>query len=95
MSLLNCLRLPNLSTVERNTVHNGLVVAATRLASGIYKTNVGDGDVSDGATVDPIGGELARLNDMTVKVEPNLSTVERNTVHNGLVVGERFCVTGT
>ncbi len=48
---------------------NGDDKAATRLASGIYKTNVGDGDVSDGATVDPIGGELARLNDMTVKVE--------------------------
>ncbi len=43
--------------------------AATRLASGIYKTNVGDSDVSDGATVDPVGGELARLNDITVKVE--------------------------
>ena len=48
---------------------NGDDKAATRLASGIYKTNVGDGDVSDGATVDPVGGELARLNDMTVKVE--------------------------
>lgn len=43
--------------------------AATRLASGIYKTNVGDSDVSDGETVDPVGGELARLNDMTIKVE--------------------------
>lgn len=43
--------------------------AATRLASGIYKTTVGDSDVSSGDTVDPTGGELARLNDMTVKME--------------------------
>ena len=43
--------------------------AATRLASGIYKTTVADSDVSTGDTVDPTGGELARLNDMTVKVE--------------------------
>lgn len=43
--------------------------AATRLASGIYKTTVADSDVSTGDTVDPTGGELARLNDMTVKME--------------------------
>ena len=43
--------------------------AITRLASGIYKTTVADSDVSTGDTVDPTGGELARLNDMTVKVE--------------------------
>lgn len=48
---------------------NGDDKATTRLASGIYKTNVGDSDVSDGETVDPVGGELARLNDITVKVE--------------------------
>lgn len=43
--------------------------AATRLASGIYKTSVADSDVSTGDTVDPTGGELARLNDITVKME--------------------------
>ncbi len=43
--------------------------AASRLASGIYRTNIADSDVSSGETVDPVGGELARLNDMTVKVE--------------------------
>lgn len=43
--------------------------AATRLASGIYRTEVGESDVSDGDTIDPVGGELARLNDMSVKVE--------------------------
>ena len=43
--------------------------ATTRLASGIYKTTVDDSGVSSGETVDPVGGELARLNDMTVKVE--------------------------
>ena len=43
--------------------------AVTRLASGIYHTDVGDSDVSDGETVDPVGGELARLNDMSVRFE--------------------------
>ena len=43
--------------------------AAARLASGIYKTVIEDSDVSDGETVDPVGGELARLNDFTLKME--------------------------
>ncbi len=43
--------------------------AAVRLASGVYGTTVEDSDVSSGETVDPVGGELARLNDITVKVE--------------------------
>lgn len=43
--------------------------AVTRLTSGIYKTNVGDSDLSDGETVDKTGGELARLNDLTIKLE--------------------------
>lgn len=50
--------------------------AVVRLASGIYKTSVGDSDVSDGETIDPLGGELARLNDMTVKVEQLEDSVE-------------------
>ena len=48
---------------------NGDDKAAVRLASGIYRTSIADSDVSDGDTVDPVGGELARLNDITVKVE--------------------------
>ena len=48
---------------------NGDNKAAVRLASGVYRVNVGDSDVSSGETVDPVGGELARLNDITVKVE--------------------------
>lgn len=43
--------------------------AVARLASGVYRTNVGDSDVSDGEVINPLGGELARLNDITVKVE--------------------------
>lgn len=43
--------------------------AATRLSSGVYCTNVDDSDVSDGDMVDPVGGELARLNEFTVKFE--------------------------
>lgn len=42
---------------------------AVRLASGIYRTTIDDSDVSDGETVDPVSGELARLNDITVKME--------------------------
>ncbi len=41
----------------------------TRLSSGIYRTSIADSDVSDGETVDPVGGELARLNDITVRFE--------------------------
>lgn len=48
---------------------NGDGKAAVRLASGICRVNVGDSDVSSGETVDPVGGELARLNDLTVKTE--------------------------
>lgn len=43
--------------------------AVSRLASGVYCVNIEDSDVSDGDVVNQIGGELARLNDITVKVE--------------------------
>ncbi len=48
-------------------IQNNMVMS--RLVSSIYRTNVDEGGVSDGETVDPVGGELARLNDITVKVE--------------------------
>lgn len=40
-----------------------------RLMSNIYKTTVEPGGPSSGETIDPTGGELARLNELTIKVD--------------------------
>lgn len=77
--------------------------AAVRLASGIYKTTVGDSDVSSGDTVDPTGGELARLNELTIKTEnvPNLvakiQKVAPNAItyiNNSGIVSEKIVLAG-
>lgn len=44
-------------------------VVVSRLASSVYRTIVAEGGVSNGETVDPLGAELARLNDLNVKLE--------------------------
>lgn len=44
-------------------------VIVSRLATNIYRTHVDPGGASSGETIDPTGGELARLNDLDVKME--------------------------
>lgn len=75
----------------------------SRLTSGIYHANVDDSDVSDGVTVDPVGSELARLNDLTTKMEllessvdallqpPDVSDADKvGTPNVSLTTGKRF-----
>ena len=40
-----------------------------RITTNTFNTTVSAGAISTGVTIDPTGGELARLNDLTIKVE--------------------------
>lgn len=55
-------------------IQDGKVIA--RLATNIYNTYVQAGGVAEGETIDPTGGELARLNDLTIKMEQLENSVE-------------------
>ncbi len=47
-----------------------------RLASGIYRTEIADSDVSDGQIVNPLDGMWAQLNDLPAKVEQMKDSVD-------------------
>lgn len=55
-------------------IQGGKVIA--RLASNIYNTYVQAGGAAEGETIDPTGGELARLNDLTIKMEQLENSVD-------------------